>query len=177
MKIFIPKNLTNIEIISQLKKMIDGYAEYYSETQGSFDNYYYYLKNDDVKRFIGLCIKEEDLNSANEYSEVLNYISRLFYSVKGTPLVFDYIEKYLGIKLSNISYDAKTISFEIDCIETNNINMFISSFRNFLNALLYFGELKATIEMMKLIIKGEIKTNVSSGIIRYKEFIIDKIEE
>ena len=26
MKIFIPKNLTNIEIISQLKKMIDGYV-------------------------------------------------------------------------------------------------------------------------------------------------------
>ena len=45
MKIFIPKNLTNIEIISQLKKMIDGYAEYYEETSGSFDNYYYYLKN------------------------------------------------------------------------------------------------------------------------------------
>ena len=43
MKIFIPRNLSNIEIISQLSKMIDGYEKYYEETEGSFDNYYYYL--------------------------------------------------------------------------------------------------------------------------------------
>jgi hypothetical protein len=92
MKIFIPKNLTNIEIISQLKKMIDGYEDYYEETSNPFDNYYYYLKNDDVKRFISLCLDETKIDSSQEYSEVLNYICRLFYSVKGTPLVFDYIE-------------------------------------------------------------------------------------
>lgn len=177
MKIFIPKNLTNIEIISQLKKMIDGYAEYYEETSGSFDNYYYYLKNDDVKRFITLCISEETLDSSQEYSEVINYISRLFYSVKGTPLVFNYIEKYLGIKLKNIVYTAETISFEVEEIETFNINSFVNSLRNFLSALLYYGELTSTIEMINLIIKGEIHTNVSSGIIRYKEFIIDDIIE
>ena len=177
MKIFIPKNLTNIEIISQLKKMIDGYAEYYEETNGSFDNYYYYLKNDDVKRFITLCISEETLDSSQEYSEVINYISRLFYSVKGTPLVFNYIEKYLGIKLKNIVYTAETISFEVEEIETFNINSFVNSLRNFLSALLYYGELTSTIEMINLIIKGEIHTNVSSGIIRYKEFIIDDIIE
>jgi hypothetical protein len=157
--------------------MIDGYAEYYEETSGSFDNYYYYLKNDDVKRFIGLCINEESLDESQEYSEVLNYISRLFYSVKGTPLVFDYIEKYLGMKLNNIEYTAETISFEIEGIETYNINTFVNSLRNFLSALLYYGELTSTIEMINLIIKGEIHTNVSSGIIRYKEFIIDEIIE
>ena len=177
MKIYIPKNLTNIEIVSQLKKMIDGYAEYYEETSGSFDNYYYYLKNDDVKRFITLCISEETLDSSQEYSEVINYISRLFYSVKGTPLVFNYIEKYLGIKLKNIVYTAETISFEVEEIETFNINSFVNSLRNFLSALLYYGELTSTIEMINLIIKGEIHTNVSSGIIRYKEFIIDDIIE
>ena len=177
MKIFIPKNLTNIEIISQLKKMIDFYAEYYEETSGSFDNYYYYLKNDDVKRFITLCISEETLDSSQEYSEVINYISRLFYSVKGTPLVFNYIEKYLGIKLKNIVYTAETISFEVEEIETFNINSFVNSLRNFLSTLLYYGELTSTIEMINLIIKGEIHTNVSSGIIRYKEFIIDDIIE
>ena len=177
MKIFIPKNLTNIEIISQLKKMIDGYAEYYQETGGSFDNYYYYLKNDDVRRFISLCIEENTLDSSQEYSEVLNYISRLFYSVKGTPLVFDYIDKYLGIKFKNIIYTAETISFEVEEIETYNINTFVNSLRNFLSALLYYGELSSTLEMINLIIKGEIHTNVSSGIIRYKEFIIEKIEE
>ena len=177
MKIYIPKNLTNIEIVSQLKKMIDGYAEYYEETNGSFDNYYYYLKNDDVKRFITLCISEDTLDSSQEYSEVINYISRLFYSVKGTPLVFNYIEKYLGIKLKNIVYTAETISFEVEGIETYNINSFINSLRNFLSALLYYGELTSTIEMINLIIKGEIYTNVSSGIIRYKEFIIDDIIE
>lgn len=177
MKIFIPKNLTNIEIISQLKKMIDGYAEYYEETSESFENYYYYLKNDDVKRFIGLCIEEDTLDKTQEYSEVLNYISRLFYSVKGTPVVFDYIEKYLNIKLKNIIYTADTISFEIEKIDTYNINTFVNSLRNFLSALLYYGELTSTIEMINLIIKGEIHTNVSSGIVRYKEFIIDEIIE
>lgn len=177
MKIYIPRNLTNIEIIHQLKVMIEGYAKYYEETEGSFDNYYYYLKNDDVKRFIGLCVREEDLDSTQEYSEVLDYISRIFYSVKGTPLVFDYIEKCLGIKLHNIVYTAETISFEIEEINVNNINTFIGSFRNFLNALLYFGELKSTIEVLNLIIKGEIHSNVTSGIVRYKENFIEKEEE
>lgn len=177
MKIFIPKNLSNIEIISQLSKMIDGYEQYYEETEGSFDNYYYYLKNDDVKRFIGLCITEEDIDNTQEHSEVLNYISRLFYSVKGTPLVFDYIEKYLGIKLKNIVYTAETISFDVEEIKTYNINVFINSFRNFLSALLYFGELSSTLEMINLIIKGEIHTNVSTGIVRYTEHLIEKFEE
>jgi hypothetical protein len=172
MKIFIPKNLTNIEIISQLKKMIDGYEDYYEETSNPFDNYYYYLKNDDVKRFISLCLDETKIDSSQEYSEVLNYICRLFYSVKGTPLVFDYIEKYLGIKLNNIVYTTETISFEIEKVETYNINTFINSFKNFLNALLYYGDLKSSIEMINLIIRGEIHSNVSTGIIRYKEFII-----
>lgn len=177
MKIFIPKNLTNIEIISQLKKMIDGYADYYKKTNTSFDNYYYYLKNDDVKRFISLCISEDSIDKSQEYSEVINYISRLFYSVKGTPLVFDYIGKYLNIKIKNIVYTAETISFEVEEITTYNINTFINSLRNFLSALLYYGELTSTIEMINLIIKGEIHTNVSSGIIRYKEFIIEETIE
>lgn len=177
MKIFIPRNLSNIEIVSQLSKMIEGYQQYYEETEGSFDNYYYFLKNDDVKRFIGLCITEDDISETQEHSDVLNYISRLFYSVKGTPLVFNYIEKYLGIKLNNIIYTAETISFEIEEIKTNNINVFINSLRNFLSALLYFGEISSTIKMINLIIKGDIHTNVSTGIIRYKEHIIEKFEE
>ena len=177
MKIFIPRNLSNIEIVSQLSKMIEGYQQYYEETEGSFDNYYYFLKNDDVKRFIGLCITEDDISETQEHSDVLNYISRLFYSVKGTPLVFNYIEKYLGIKLNNIIYTAETISFEIEEIKTNNINVFINSLRNFLSALLYFGEISSTIKMINLIIKGDIHTNVSTGIIRYKEYIIEKFEE
>jgi hypothetical protein len=177
MKIFIPKNLTNIEIISQLKKMIDGYVDYYEKSNESFDNYYYQLKNDDVKKFISLCIEENDIAPNQNYSEVINYTSRLFYSVKGTPLVFKYIEKYLGIKLYDVVYTAETISFQIDIAETYNINTFINSLRNFLNALLYYGELTSAIEMINLIIKGEIHTNVSSGIIRYKEFLIEKIED
>ena len=59
MKIFIPKNLTNIEIISQLKKMIDGYVDYYEKSNESFDNYYYLLKNFVLNSFLLSYFKRE----------------------------------------------------------------------------------------------------------------------
>ena len=62
MKIFIPKNLTNIEIISQLKKMIDGYVDYYEKSNESFDNYYYQLKNDDQQSFYDQHILQHQLS-------------------------------------------------------------------------------------------------------------------
>ena len=55
--------------------------------------------------------------------------------MKGTPLVFKYIEKYLGIKLYDVVYTAETISFQIDIAETYNINTFIKVAVTFIGML------------------------------------------
>ena len=83
MKIHVPIHLRKIEVIDQMCKMIEEYGEnFYIDTTDSFENYYYYLKLDPVKRFLNLCISRSDLYSGQDYEVVINYLSRLFYSVK-----------------------------------------------------------------------------------------------
>ena len=60
MNLYIPENLKNITVISQLCRMIEDYANYYSEApENAFNDYDFYLSNDPVKAFINLCIPEE----------------------------------------------------------------------------------------------------------------------
>ena len=59
MKIHVPIHLRKIEVIDQMCKMIEEYGEnFYIDTTDSFENYYYYLKLDPVKRFLNLCISK-----------------------------------------------------------------------------------------------------------------------
>mgnify|MGYP006874776195 FL=1 len=47
---------------------------------------------------------------SQNYADVVNYLTALFYSVKGTQKVLEYMKKYLGFQDKEIIYDAKTIS-------------------------------------------------------------------
>lgn len=170
MKIYIQPHLKKIEVIDQLEKMVRGYSDYYVENVNSFADYYYYdLKNDPVKKFLRLCI--QTVSGDQDYEEVINYLSRLFYSVKGTVKVFDYMKQFLGLKFEgDIVYTTKYIEFKLSEISLTDENLFYESLQEFLEALLYFQELRSSIDSVDLVLGGEIISSVGSGIIGYNKF-------
>lgn len=171
MVIHIPSHLENIKIVSQLSELIKGYSEYYSEYSGSFDYYYYYYAFDGVKKFLNLCIKQSDVPEDNDYDSVIDYLAKLFYSVKGTLRVFDYMKIYLGIPfVGDIIYTVNDIKFEISEITTVDMSVYIKCMKEFLDALLYYNDLKSSINVINLIISGKISNSISTGLIKYKEF-------
>ena len=176
MKIYIPEHLRNLPIVDQMYKLIVGYENYYEENPDSFDDYYYNLKNDPVKRFLYLTIPEDSLNlgDSQNYEDIINYISRLFYSVKGTVKVFDYMKKYLNLQFDGeIEYTVRYIKFKLTSISVQNENLFYESLKDFLNALLYFQEMGINLDNVDLVIKGNISNSVGSNIEYFKEFSAD----
>jgi hypothetical protein len=157
--------------------MIRAYSGVYSEEAGSFDYYYYYYSSDGVKKFLQLCIQESDIPEGNDYTEVINYLHRLFYSVKGTLKVFDYMKEYLGIPfVGDIVYTVNEIRFEISEITTLDMSIYIKYMKEFLSRLLYYNDLKSSIDVMNLIISGSISNSLATGMLGYKQYKPEIIE-
>ena len=97
MIIYIPKHIRNIGVVNTMCELIEGYNG--SVYESNFNNYYYYLNTDPVNRFLHICISESDIGNEEKYNNVINYISKLFYSVKGTLKVFDFMKKLPMLKL------------------------------------------------------------------------------
>lgn len=137
-------HLSEIPILQQLVEMYENYQEnYYEDTETSFQSYYSNFDIDPVRDFIetniGQYIKETDA----DYENVLNYITRMFYSVKGTAKVFDYMDRFFpGLKRSgDIVYDGETLSLSLvlDSALDNTVE-FREGFSKFLQSLLYLGQ-------------------------------------
>lgn len=152
--------------------MIQEYSKYYEETTGAFDDYRYCLKLDPVKRFLNMCIEE---NLDQDYESIINYLSRLFYSVKGTTKVFDYMKNYLGLEFEGeIIYTTRYIEFTLKNLKVNDESLFYEYLEDFLSALLYFEEFRTTAKTIRLEIANKIENELSSGIVCYKS---QEIEE
>ena len=179
MKVYIPSHLRKIEIIDQLAKMIQEYStKYYESNSDSFDNYYYDLKNDPVKKFLNLCIPENSIAGDQDYEEVINYLAKLFYSVKGTIKVFDYMKSFLNLKFDgDIVYTTNNIEFSISEISLNDENQFYESLRDFLDALLYYRNLETNIDTINLILTGDIENYVGSNLTCYSKFTAEPYNE
>jgi hypothetical protein len=128
--------------------MIEKYESEYKDPTSSFDSYQSYMKIDPVLRFVNFCIKKEDSQSEDEYRAILDYVTRLFYSVRGTRRVFDYMSRYLGIKfVGSPVYTIKTISFSIaNDTSWYDISLFNSYLLEFLDCLLYYEELNYKVD-------------------------------
>lgn len=164
MKIYIKEHLREIPIINQLYNMVVEYGKAYEDDdKDSFDDYRYHLRNDAVLRFLDYVVPSEeefterslDPSSRSSY---INYLSALFYSVKGTYKVLDFILDYDLFQTSKgdpdqtpdtttkISYTARTISIEIENLPgTLDRDLFCSYLEKFLYTLLYFESLSITI--------------------------------
>lgn len=166
MKIYVPKHLQKIGVIKQLCALIDEYSKnYYKEEANSFDDYRYCLKLDPVRRFISLCIPEEKMNLGDQsYEEVTNYIYKMFYSVKGTTKVFEYMTKYLNLVFDGeVVYNTKYVEFSIKDLEVTDENLFYEYLEEFLDALLYFDVFYNDAKTINLVIANEIENSISFG--------------
>ena len=190
MKIYIPSHLRGLELVDQMCKMIEVYGRDYQEDYNtSFTDFYeFYLKSDPVKKFLGMMIKKGLGQSEEVYESQINYISSLFYSVKGTEKVLYYIREFLGsgndplhpnpnpliVFDPNIpmTYAGTYLTIVIDSITLKDENLFFESFMNFLEALLYFDSENSIVKinLVSLIIDSELRNYVDVNLINYVEY-------
>ena len=137
MKIYIPKHLREVGIFRDLARMITAYEENYVPSSTSFDDYQSFSKIDPVLRFVSFCISKDQVEE--DYESILEYVTRMFYSVRGTRKVFEYMRRYLGIVFKGEPvYTVKTLSFSIENQSEYDASLFSTYLIEFLNYLLYF---------------------------------------
>lgn len=204
MQIYIPKYLRErIPILRQLFDIVVKYGDMYSreEDVDSFSDYKYSLRNDSIVRFLDYVLpdvnefknrfpdlKETDITQLR--NNHINYLTVLFYSVKGTYKVLDYIteydlfqtsrgKKYQGQDLSTkIAYTTKSISIEIQSIPAAlDRDIFCSYLEKFLNELLYFESLIINIKNISAEIIDDTVTSLNHGDAYYQYYQININEE
>lgn len=189
MNIYIPKHIRKIGVVDKMCQLIQYYSSspYAVSSNDSFSNYYSYLGIDPVIRFLHICIPRSDFykdnkHSNEDYDSAIVYISRLFYSTKGTNKIFDYMQKYLNLEITEIRYTVKTLSFEIAEIDLFDIdeNIYYDSLLDFLNALLYFGDgenLTIKIKKINLWLSNKLQNYIGERTITYKEYTTEEYGE
>ena len=168
MKIYIPQHLKKLKIFSDLCRMVEEYATNYEDPTSSFDSYQSYMKIDPVKRFIGYCVKE--VGEDQDYEVILDYLTRMFYSVRGTRKIFDYMKRFLGINfIGEPVYTIKSISFTLDnSLVGEDIAVFNRYLVEFLNYLLYYESLNYRINGLGLEIKDNLEFYCGIGTTTFK---------
>lgn len=184
MVIYIPNHLKeSIPLLKTMSDMISEYGKNYSTRSiDSFDDYYSSISINSVKKYIELCLEGQESsqlfkNNINTKEDIVNYLVKLFYSVKGTLKIFDYMKKYLGVKFSgNITYTINEVIFNIDEISTDNIQLYVDSMKGFLSSLLYYGDLVSEISKINLTLESNLTVSVTNDIQKYKEFTVTELE-
>jgi hypothetical protein len=171
MTIFVPQHLRKIPLLGELCEIIKRYAEEYEQTSSSFDDYRSYMKIDPVKRFIGMCLNDYYQRIGGEFDEVaLNYLTRLFYSVRGTYNVIVFSERYLGLQFESVSYTPRALSFILDHIIGNDVSLFDEYINTFYHYLLYSGDLNYKVKDLTVTIDESLSLFGGNGIVSYKRF-------
>lgn len=179
MLIYIPEHLRKIPVVEQMYQLLVEYSELDLEKDVQpFDNYHSYLKNDPVKQFVQLRLNEYEFKSKNDYNEVVNFITKLFYTVKGTERVLELMRTYLfkNQEIRSLIYSpAKlTIEFNDGTIQTSDESLFYDSLNKFLSALLFFGSFDSTVNTIDLVIEDKVENFISKNILCYKHFCIKR---
>lgn len=181
MVIYIPNHLKeSIPLLKDMTKMIEKYnKDYRTKSVGSFDLYYNHQNLSSIRKFIEICLNNSDVKFPEgiDQENIINYLSALFYNVKGTRRVFDYMRDYLGIsiKKEEITYTVSSLVLNIDEISTTNIFTYVESLKDFLSSLLYYGDLVSEIKKISLKVNDSIKVSISSVIQKYKEVNLEDV--
>lgn len=154
MKIFIKKYLRQIPIIDQFCNMINQYiVDYPDDDSDLYEMFREQLKGDTVKNFLNFVTSGSD-------EQIINYLSALFYSVKGTCKVLDYLTEYELLEDTTISYTTQNLSITMNSLPENlDRELFCNYLEKFLNTLLYFESL--TINIGEISVKVDEKTTTS----------------
>jgi hypothetical protein len=92
MKIFIPNHLRDLVVVDQLAKLLTAYNAEKTDKETAADGINQDKCIDPVKKFIYMKLNPEDemfTTGSQNYADVVNYLTTLFYSVKGTQKVLD----------------------------------------------------------------------------------------
>lgn len=174
MNIYIPQYLRSIPVVDQLYRMILGYSKIYQPDTNSFDSWRLSLTSDPVDVFVRMCVKEDEFIATHkdqDYEVVINYLVKLFYSVKGTSKVFEYMKKYLNLSIvGDIIYTVKTVEITFQDLSVTDEEMFYTSLINFLNSLIIFEEVRTNIGTIKLDIRDDITKYLQADLIPYKNY-------
>lgn len=195
--IYIPNHLKKLKIISDFYNMLTTY-----ETEnplrasddflvGDIDEVVKVNQGDPVYYFTWCILRDKVLSEGNDEEylhNIVTYITKLFYCVKGTMKVFDFMEKYLHLDFAESARfeNGNTLVFKL-----SNISGFSSEFsvnfdnalRKFLSRLIYSSSLGHSYENIELVIEGDLKQTISSNVKVYKIFNVvldaadDKITE
>lgn len=178
MELHIPSHLTNLEVVRQLKELLQEYNLQNNDSylSSSMDGYLDSQVYDYVRKFI------ERTAVGNISDEAtISYLVNLFYDAKGTYKIFYLMEKHLGMKfkvnqIGETLYPKYTIDeLVVEFQEASGIalNEYLKMLKNFLYALLYFYDLSITIDLFNLYIVNQLKSRSKLDLIKYKEFIFN----
>ena len=159
MNIYIPSHIRrNLRIVDQMCKMIENF--YQSNENGiNSDPYYYYytsINYDPVKKFIGICLSNNLLNNSSDWDNIFNYLTKLFYSIKGGPEeIFKYLSDHVKLDIKSYSYDVTSgelvvLIGKIPLSDKNSEKFFRDSFRSFLESLLMVNSFSLNINETEL---------------------------
>ena len=202
MDLYIPQHLRRIKLLEHLIVLLQDYRR--KEEVESFDKYREILKTDPVKRFLDLVLflneKREIEDVENRISEgenvsteekerieeikqwrrnCINYITTLFYSVKGTFKVIHFIIDYKVLDLDYISDEDRGIDYTVSKIEIRlrsippnmDDELFCKSLEEFLCALLYFGTFHLEINNVITEINDNTTSSIDKGnILFYQKY-------
>ena len=169
MNIYIPPHLRKVGILKNLCDIVEEYSKNYVSSGSSFDDYQTYLKIDPVLRFISLCIPESEVEQ--DYKTTLNYLTHLFYSVRGTAKVFEYMKTFLKLEFSgDIVYTSKVLSFSLSDIKGSDASLFNSYLKAFMEALMYYEILDYKLSEVTITIEADIKAYTNNNIVTCKRF-------
>lgn len=171
MELYIPEHLRRIPLIGQLCTLVTKYQDCYEESPvDSFNDYEYSLSTDPVRRFIKECIPEETWESKDQdYTTVINYLAKLFYSVKGTNLVFEYMKQYLNLTFEkDIKYTSERIEFSLVSLNTSDETLFRDLLEDFLDSLLFYSVLVLNIGIINVKIDNTITKYIQAGAVTYR---------
>ena len=186
MKIYIPNHLRRLRIVNQMCKMIEKYQEtgYYEEYTDPYKYYYSSVNNDPVKKFIGVCLSDtttgDKAAGIEELENIVNYLTKLFYSIKGcNEKIIECLKTKLGLKISSSEFkkEKSLISLDIELksmptVVSNNEKFFIESFTDFLKSLMLLNTIYIVIKTHKLTISDSIKIAIQTDL---KVFNAEKI--
>lgn len=181
MKIFIPKHLRKLTVVNQLAEMISAYnRSKSSEVSESTEGINQEKSVDPVKKFIYMRISPGNsifTEGTQNYADVINYLTALFYSVKGTQKVLEYMKKYLGFTDKEVIYDAKSISIFPTSFDLGDETLYYESLFGFLEELLYFEDFKTDLGATNLLIDHKVvtKVNVCKDVHCYKRIQVTQI--
>lgn len=161
MNIYIPRYLRKIKVVDDLCNMLTEYAEFY-EPGEQVDNIV-----DPVEKFLNVLCRPVDGEEID-----YKYLSHLFYSVKGTIKVLEYMKELLNLDLT-YSYSTKLLQINVDKVELTLVDegTFRNMFIDFLNALLYFKDLDLSIDVVDMHLTSELPSYTGLGVI-----LVNKVE-